>query len=1467
MSNPTVVTINPVLRTGYVDLFFDVSYAPVNSTIDRLVVITNDNRSTADTPAGTGMVETERAHLDSAGQPVNKVVLTSAMVPAGKLVFVTLQVYFNDVYNTVVSSETKTVIATNIPQAPLDNNSIIREDDKGLSINIGYVYPDVMGTADGYSKIMKAIVYISKVGGTSGADFITKVVTIGNYTDSNGKATYNTMLPIGVELLNSTAYEVAFRVVNGLGQSALSKTYIKTPKDFPAQVNAPLVYTLFGNQSRLGQTLIDPSGSVVVYFRRPSDYDDLIASGTPVQKYIVNEYFGSNSVNTYDLSMNAAGVPTSTNANWSITTATDYFYNSIDDSGYHYKFTINGNPASRLGNTYKYRVIAVNINGQSPESNESNAIKTFILPAAQTIANCALLHTQADGATINNGVSYKKYTGDMTMRISALSSTNSGNEYMDSSSNPIYKLDVTDISLDSNVYSDEVTFIRSAVTPATNPVTYVYNLDFANVTKNVDSVFYTLNQLLVKGKKYKFELKRLSLNPNDSNIKLSSSALRIDRTPFSSPGKIKFCESYAYNDNLTPVTTTGGSKAIRVLFGRLLDAELAVCGLTPALIGTEALYDPSNNKFAAIRYNAFQSSLPVYVTPAGELTTQALGKQLSISHYPITNDPYVFTVPLADYGQLTANYIRVELYNIELGVYINADESSPAVSEKALSYVGPPTALTVTTSSETSINIAYTKQTNLLLNGNAQADVSNRVLVVRDSNNIVVKDEIIPYSSSPSLSVSGLTTGLLYRVYVIAETYYSRRKYNSVDENGQPDNVDKLFDNVVIRSATGVVTTNVQMTGIPTAPTSIEYFSTDTTITAYYDAPAQTHGVTNLYYHIYAWINTISRPNFSIANSAGTQEITISKGALTALETLSTASALSKTAGTYSVAMQVIGKIGNVSIANTSYEHKYDAGKINDEVVDNYITLTSPVTLIPEQSVSGLLSLAQDIVIHDAITVPPNVAVRSSEGTLVVSFDKVTPMTDIIISVDESDALDYVNSPVATFDTRPLRALALLYLPSSQTQTNDSGLYFLEEYTYTFTAQQKAALTDPQKVLIGAFDKYNFERQNISGTTRYSFTFSGLKNALPYKFSTRYCKKFDTYDAFSQSSVITGSAEAAPSLITSPTFTVDSNTIIAKWQPPTSKGSESALLKYTVSVVNEEGESSTLPTIDAVVGEVAGTVYTSTINNLIDGNSYTVFVNAFYNKLDGTAVTGTQLSINANGAIKPRAKPVGAILSSQFASNSITAVITPPIGDERTNYPLNGTAGLILSVRHLSSPSTTKQQLKTWTNQEYLDATAPLSFTATSFSAGLIVHGRPLNAFNYEFVLEYVPAYTYAQAISSSSVAVTPSGPAAILSANTTDAGKKLIVTVNLNGSGAISNIVGLAKTSGSNSIVVRNLPAGSFPSDFNTGGNSTAFTHSGQISTFTLDYGFASAISDHLTVITTANSSDTLVGGASFFT
>ena len=1500
MSNPPPsVSIDSISRIGYIELSFNVVAAP--GPIDRLVTITNDNRASASGDPSTviaqrSMIETSHSILDSAGQPVTKLILDSSIAPIGISTFVTLLVYFKDVANTVLSSNTIAVISRNVPIKPPDSPSppalpIFRETDKGLSMNIGVVYTSRLSEADGYTNISKVIVYISKVGSKLPTDFITKELELPYTMDANNEkvSVYDSPLVVADNLENSKPYEVAFRVVNTLGQSPLSKTYILTPKDFPAQLAPPFVYTLFGNQSRLGLPLADERGDVVVYFRQPSDYDDLIISQKPVTSYTLSESYTSGTstvVNKYTLNVGTGGSPgtavvtTGPAVALNFTLATDHEYNATTVTGYHYKLIIQGN-SNRLGTLYTYKIYASNGNGDSLDSiyATNTDIRPFILPSSQTAANCTLLHTDASGTTLNGGLSFRVYTGDMTMRITELSNINNGAIYSDGSGNPIYKLRVTDFTTTAELYSGEVTFIRSGAGTGLSP--YIYNLDFANVTKLVATVSTSLNLLLAKGTKYNFALHRLSKNPNNASMILESVPLVIARTPFSSPGMINNCEAYSYNDDLTPVTS-GTNPALRILFSRLQEAELNAVGLTSAITGTA-----NSGAQMAIVYMAFQNSQPVFLDTSGNRVAEGTANAISVvkSHYTAggvpSNDPYEFIVPLAALGTVTNNYIRVKIWNSELGAYINAAESSPAFSEMALSFVEKPSNVVITKTSSTSITVTFDKQSNTQMKGNITTNINNRVVLVSDATNSRVGvDQLVAHSAvdSPSVSFSELSTTTAYRVYVIAETYYSRRQYNSVT-NGVINDDIKRFNNVVIRNqTTSVESKSFVMTGIPTSPTNLEFFASDKSITAYYDAPLSTHGITDLYYHIYAYRSTVSLPSsstqISIANSQGTASITIDK-AINSTGASITTDIINNT--TYNAYMRVIGKIASRALTNSPFSHSYTDGLVNGSAVTSSISLSNTVVTIPEETnVLGDLSTAFKVVPDSVVPTPSSVTVTSQNSKLVVSLRKdIITVQDLIITVNDSDATTDLSGnivPVASFDTR----LARLYNNGVITET---GLFSVEgKKSWVPSLFEAFDLTvKPVSVSNG---------QTTEQVDFYNVSFAGLTSGKLYTFSVRYSKaNGDGDDTFSAPVVVSGSSESSPTLINPTSFSVADKSITVKWLRPTNSGRVGETLYYNVIIatLNESGaivtSSNTTPTFDpapplpgtpAYLDTVNPYVFTYTASNLTNYTNYVISVEAYYfknsiNAADGIVSSSPKnINPNNNGRIKPRPAPVGATIQTSFASNSITYTIAPPTTVESADYPITNA---ILYIQYDGVPST-KTALRTILDAEYVNAHligSHITDTLTNI-AGLssinsnFTHIKPVNAFKYILSLEYTPNYADAQNIPGTSTSVTPYGPVIIESVSSS--GNAVTAVVNLNGSGNLSNIIGLAKESGTNNVLA--VTAGTVTT---LAGGATDSVAAGEKRSVVLTYPGIASISDSLTVVATSTSSDTLTNSSTFFT
>ena len=1463
----TSVSITPNILIGVVDLAFSISAPPSGASISRITTLTNE------VGVGTSITETDHPIKDSSGATSTKVSLSSELAPAGKTLFAVLSIYFSN--GDVVSSSPSILTPIGIPLAPSHSISFFTELDKGISMNLGSMYTR-MGSSDGYSQITSAIVYISKVGGKLASDFRTINVAIdGAAPVVNGVPTgidgYSKQYVVADDLVNGVDYEVAFRVKNNLGVSPISKTYNVRPKDFPAVLSPARVHTLLGEQTRTASALNDLRGDVLVYFSLPSDNEQLKATA-PVQRYIVTETPESGTSTTYTLPVTqiattganpvAAGTPITTGlpsniAFESASFAAEDSYNGV----YNYKLTIFGS-AARLGVKNTYTVVAENANGKGPDSptDSQSSVIPFLLPSTQPFF---VDHETVPGSTVNGGLAYVVHTGKMSLRITSLSATNSGSDVRIDRSGITgldcqLKLQVATVAAPTTfIFNDAVTFKQGlntvtsgvpAVTTNTPTGVYTLSLDDASVSGS------TLNSLLVRGTKYIFTVIRLTKNPNTMNTTLESLPTSISRTNFSSPAKSNFCESYAFDENFNPVTTVTGKKAIQILFGRLTNEVLSACGLTSTITGTGA----GSALKPAINYLAFQQSQPVFVDNNGDLSSAPDKKQLSVSHYPVSDSPYSLIVPAANYGAAMENYLRIQLYNSELDTYINASESFPAVNEAALNYVNAPSTIEVQKLTETSIKVIYSLQSGIALNGNSSSNVKNRVLVIDDSTNLVAHQSVINYSESPAVQVSGLTTSKIYRVHVIGETYYNRRNYNSGTTNETtgvftPDNSSLRFENIVVRDPNSSVATSIiEMTGQPTAPTNIEFFASDKQVTAYWDAPTDVYGVKNLKYHFYSALKTLgSYATESTADISGTSSIVITRAATQTTQPRALMPEFVN--GTvYRMAMAVVGTIGGVSAVNDTFTHTYNDGKIGAVAKPSVMSLITTQTAIPETPAQGVLSASFDVMPSTNVAAPAGVAVTSKSGMLQVTFNKNTQIGDVLISVNTNDGVNASNGPVLAFDSRFARSTSTV---NSVTTVVTGGIWNIES-AYNSLSESLKTLYNP----------YSFQKKTENGVDTYTVNFSGLKNAVLYTFELRHIISISGNDVFSEVVTSTGSPEAAPETVTNTAFTVDSGSITASFSPPLSKGSATARLIYSVSYLDTTNQASTTgQTITSDLNETADTRYSSTINGLVNGRAYKVYVTAYYIKADGSQVTGEATPINTSGTgnIKPNAAPVGPTMTATAGDNVLTAVVTPASQSERNLY---GISALNLYVSLSSSPST-RTLVKTWAPSEYVSATGTLTQTINSFTS--FTHSRPLNGVSYNLSLEPVSNYTDAQAIPSvDSSSIMPAGNVKISSTSINN--RAITVSGILNGSGSITNIISLVKPTGSNNIVVKNLSGGDLPaiSVFGSLDNAINYVGANQQFTVNLNYGtdIASAIEHHLSVIVTPNSSDTAVNNSTFF-
>jgi len=1441
-------------------------------TLKSIKSIINENSAVS---AIRETVHPLRYTADEAATLIQNIVLDETLLQLGRTSFVRLELMYSDqtrvLSNILVLSNKKT------PNTPvLTIGTSLRSEDSNVAINLAQ-YGSVNSQNDGFSPITKAIVFISKVGGTSADDFQMINVDITSYTEW-------LLVNATIALVNDTQYEIALKVSNAVGDSGISNTLTFSPKDTPAPVAKLVVSSLLSDQASKGQTLNDATGSIALYWSKPADYNNLITNNRRVLKYIIKEQLyqdvvliGSGGIettvsqasgepNVIELLVPAHLVNVNSGAAFELPTP-----DGTGDNIVHYRHIIPGSPA-RLGKRYTYEVIANNINGDGPASTRSVEVYSFKQADPQPFE---LIHTSIESYVTATPITL--FDGKMIMIIKQLASLNGGKGYSSVNStfnNPVVysppdandeqlSLKVTKESDSSVIFDGLVTFVKqiTSVTTGTGQTavtTYSIADDWKCDFDKVDILpgtlaIDTLNNALEKGTKYRFQLFRQNKDPaNTTTVPVfKSPSTDILRSKFSSPAAVSKLMSYAINDDLTPVTSDG-SPALRLLFDELTDGELnGLQNFVPR---------PLTN------YYAYQQSL--IVADLAALIHNGQG------------EPREFIIKQSSTGSQVAQYIRTETWNPELLRWISGAEAAPPVTETPFTYPLAVTAITINKVTANTITIGFTRQPAADLKGSLSSNCQNRIVICQDEdldpitpaipNGPIVNELIVQHAAGPTYTSSSITleTGKTYTVFVIPERVYSKSAHNGVGYSN--NSINYHFFNTLVRNT--YFKENFVMNGIPDAPINIELLPSNKTLSVLYDSPSYLNGVPSesLMYNFFMNNDPLDLdfPYFSktptnvfqasVTEIAGSNIATITKAFIKQSDTNSRGNAVDLRNDTeYKFAMRVNGTIGGFSLVRTSYVQSYTSGYVNSSAVSSIISLIANPT-VSVSTVIGTMSETKTVLIADNVPAPAGVIIGAAANVLNIEFNKDTSqnVNDALIIIDKNDGDGSTGLPVPAFDTRKVRS------PESS-----SGLFNMENYFTSGTIAAGTVIAD-----YAPFVNYNFKRVNIGGIFKYQLQIPNLINGRPYEVSIRFIRNVNGSDIFSEAVSITRAPEAPPTVVRDVKFAVASQAINLSWTAPANAGGASiglnGALKYRVQL---------LSSLDVLLATFeTSNLFYNIVSNLIDGTTYKVTIAALYTKgSDSSDVISDPVQANsaAGNLIRPNLAPLGPTLAVTVGTtNTIGGSLILPGSSETNLYPvtrydvfvrLKTTPLNKVLVQSFSSVAGQHPHGLAYTVNS-LSAGSTITLTAiTTFvnaaSPNTIVHTKPLNGFQYEVVIESIPNYTYAQVPPTRVIDAFPYGPVIITNAayKAGSASKIFTIVVNTNGTGNINNIVALAKGSTSSAILVSNLSGGTLPL-IALSGALDADKAANQIATFELPFlGASGLVSDLLTVVVTALGSD----------
>lgn len=1394
MADPSLgVSIKKV--SGGAHLTPTVNNEPDNATLTNVSVLLNDITNL------TGFVETNLPHLNSDNTPVSEYVLIEPIVTPGKTYIVKLiYKYMDNSYGTitVIESQSSSLDIQSIPTGPGNISTSIRPGDQTVSINIGKIYTKD-SDLDGYSDITSIKVYISKVGTDA---LIEETIAVDDY---------DVWRPITESLDNSETYEIAYKVINAIGESSLSQTSTFNPSDLPSEISSLAAFNNFDDiVSSKSQVT---SSKLIFYWAKTDDHDELINNELPITSYTINrqEVARDEESDTY---VNI-GDPIVDVLSYDHNSPPDYELDqpvADGDNTYHYAKPYDLT-STEYGKVFVFSVFATNANGDGPESSTSNKVVSYISPSPQSFE---LEHGTEIVQT--TGTAVTKHNGNLNLVVDGLSPLNGSksNEVqitpLDENSNPIYEVDgATDFSI------SQVKFKLHVESNEANPA-LIYNGDvvltqeYSTTVVDGNSIGTRSNRwrfndiasltdfdLLTLGTKYKFSLKRIGLDPLDDTERLSVEE-DILRTQFKSPESVSDIQAYAINDDFTPVTVDG-QPGIKVLFNQIDDISMNGCDA----FGTPIEYELRSN-------------------------SQSITGLSRIQHDFNNNATREFIIP-SQLGNTNNLYIRAYVINPELNdLEIEGAESSPVVNERAVSYPLAVTGLITNTTKDT-LTVSWIKQNLQGLSGFPSNDVINIVYLFNDTNpNEAPKTSDVSYTDAEqSATFTDLITGDIYKVYVVASGKYSKSDFDGSDK----------FLNVEVRQ--NYIASAETIVGVPGTPTNLEAYPGADKVTFHYDGPGTLEGH-NPDSFVYNFILNSDNTNFpyqdeaqtllqaSVASVSGTSEAIIDKGYTSVESSDDRSNADSLQPGElYNYAVYPVASVGGVTIENTS--------DVLDDISGTALTLVSSAST-PTRSIVGQVYVSPEQLYINNNVPKPVISGSAGQSSIIIIIDKPSDSVpnEMVIILDNNDAIGADGNPIPSFDTRNVRTAL----------SAESGLFALEN------AADKSNIGGVNYGPGG----YNFSVSSVNSVNKYSVTISNLVNGRQHSVSVQYAKTLNGYDYFSEATVLVIAAEAPPTEPLNGDFTVNSKTINLEWEEPANSGGaglgNNGELSYEVIVKTSSGS---VFTTDQVFDTVF-TINSSNFANITDGTDYNIEVFAYYIK-DGTKVRSSNaLEFNS---VRPNPAPESPTVSVTRDSNKLSVDITTAPPFTQSLYPLSS-----IEIYHKLSSALSYTADPITINGPF----AGSNVLATQDITNL------LNGASYDVKVVCVPNYTYAQAPGDVlNTDVTPFGAPKVTNFETVIGQPTVLkVTVELNGSGDVTQVVGLGKSDSSNAIGIINLSntgvtGNTIVSGVQTGdisnyvrsGAETLLVAANQTATFFIDYGttITGTVNHAMVVVITPHGND----------
>jgi hypothetical protein len=1206
---------------------------------------------------------------------------------------------------------------------------------------------------DGFTKITSYDVYVSEVNNTT---LGIRKVAINQVNDSSSNPIYSNQYLVEASgnslanfLTNGKTYEIAVRAKNIVGTSLFSKTSTFTPNDTPNIINAVYALSNLPYQTIKSVTQITAAGEVIVIVSPPTDFDPLRTANSGIGRVtsisiLEQEYdasgakVGTTTDYSFNVTYDASDNCTNQTSDRLVFGSSNLLYEAgftIDSSGNAnniFRFTIPEN-ASRIGKRYKYTAFARNIYGSGPSSKETSAFTIpNLVPLNQTFT---LTNRSVTGANIVN------YDG--SMNLSATLTSIRGSNVDPSGS----------LFLTINLVDPSNTLISKA------PI----SLD--------NSGNFLINNLTKLGVKHNFNVQRISVDPQISNLRYFSTSEILQRTPFKNPAASSALEAYPVEPSgnfIVPVRLQDGSAGILVrAYQTPLDS-----------FNGSIIPDGSGNKVAF--YRLFRNSSLVSEVPPFPHNFQ--------DPSAIVN----FYVQAAT-GVNNSYYMRTFTQNGETGEIISSLDTSPNRNATSVNYLNAVTNLAVTRDLS-SATLNWTTQENSLSSVSDWA-TRNRIIIRDASTNVEVDASNIPLNVT-SYRVQNLTPGSAYIAFVIAEGLYTKRRWDS------SGNTTLLYNSAIMRqNLQNVVWVSYSS---PSEPTNVETYSSLTRADIYWDPPLYSNGtnMNGIGYKIYQGFGgsdaSAQSALYANINSDAHVRYLVDTSAISTYDSLTNLDDKL----VYRYAIKAVTKAGGMSIATSYLLQDTSAATLTS-------TATSPVPLV---DVLGTSSISGPFIPSGDVP-SPILTTTNAASTITANVVKERDATELVLILGDNDAILDPSSAVVD--------------PSF----NTSGFTMFDTKNY---ATANTDITGLSNLITSSVNngnstinpKFSFNQQAADGLGLISWRFDNVPNGIAQKITAYWSVEIGAVRKYSVASIARDTAIDAPTAVPSTSFTVSSHAINLDWTVPTNGGGANTTgygpLLYKLEVTDP---SNILTTYEGIQSN------SYTLSNLINGSDYRIVVYPYFIKLDTNSQTvrnqRTAFNPDASGnalPIRPNVAPVGPTLTLNPVINNVPGnqqfllSITTPGGTEATKHPLTK------YEVHISSSGQSERLLTDITEDINNSTPQTITRTITNDGSNNLVNGK-----QYAVRVVSIRNYTYAQAAPVKIGYVTPFGNLVINSISKNMVNTRTYdIVINKNGGSLPNTIIGIFNDVSGNKEVQTLIQS-------NSEGNLPAFTsNSGEVYSFT---------------------------------